>query len=56
MEPRLQRGPIDRVRPPFLAQDNYGNAWYMGEYLEEYTDGKFEVAPICPILLHPRPG
>jgi len=29
----------------FFAQDNDGNIWRMGEYPEEYVDGKFDVAP-----------
>ena len=29
----------------FYAQDNDGNVWYLGEYPEEYEDGKFVAAP-----------
>jgi len=29
----------------FFAQDNDGNVWRMGEYPEEYEDGKFILAP-----------
>ena len=29
----------------FFAQDNYGNVWHMGEYPEEYENGKFDKAP-----------
>ncbi len=29
----------------FFAQDNDGNVWHMGEYPEEYEDGKFDKAP-----------
>ena len=29
----------------FFAQDNDGNVWRMGEYPEEYEDGKFVMAP-----------
>ena len=29
----------------FFAQDNDGNVWRMGEYPEEYEDGKFVLAP-----------
>ena len=29
----------------FYAQDNDGNVWYLGEYPEEYKDGKFFDAP-----------
>jgi hypothetical protein len=29
----------------FFAQNNDGNVWHMGEYPEEYEDGKFEKAP-----------
>ncbi len=29
----------------FFAQDNDGNVWRMGEYPEEYEEGKFIVAP-----------
>jgi len=29
----------------FYAQDNDGNVWYLGEYPEEYENGKFVAAP-----------
>jgi hypothetical protein len=29
----------------FFAQDKDGNVWHMGEYPEEYEDGKFDKAP-----------
>lgn len=29
----------------FFAQDKGGNVWYMGEYPEEYEEGKFVAAP-----------
>jgi hypothetical protein len=29
----------------FFAQDNDGTVWHMGEYPEEYEDGKFDKAP-----------
>jgi hypothetical protein len=29
----------------FFAQDNDGNVWYLGEYPEEYEDGRFVDAP-----------
>src|SRR5215211_1760088 len=29
----------------FFAQDNDGNVWHMGEYPEEYDNGKFDKAP-----------
>src|SRR5215203_7256389 len=31
----------------FFAQDNDGNVWHMGEYPEEYENGKFDKAPGC---------
>ena len=34
-----------RAELRFEAQDNAGNIWNLGEYPEEYEDGKFSAAP-----------
>jgi uncharacterized membrane protein YkoI len=38
-------GDLVEAELAFFAQDNDGNVWRMGEYPEEYDDGKFEEAP-----------
>jgi hypothetical protein len=38
-------GELEEAEIMFLAQDNDGNVWIMGEYPEEYSDKKFEAAP-----------
>jgi hypothetical protein len=41
----------------FYAQDNDGNVWYLGEYPEEYEEGKLVAAPTWIAgLLDARPG
>jgi len=38
-------GQLQEAELAFFAQDNAGNVWSMGEYPEEYTDGKLDGAP-----------
>ena len=38
-------GELVEAELAFFAQDKYGNVWRMGEYPEEYEDGKFVKAP-----------
>jgi hypothetical protein len=38
-------GELVEAELAFFAQDNEGNVWRMGEYPEEYEDGKFLTAP-----------
>jgi hypothetical protein len=38
-------GKLSEPELAFFAQDNDGNVWLVGEYPEEYEDGKFDKAP-----------
>jgi hypothetical protein len=38
-------GQLSEPELAFFAQDNAGNVWLIGEYPEEYEDGKFHAAP-----------
>ncbi len=38
-------GQLNEPEIAFFAQDNSGNVWLVGEYPEEYEDGKFDKAP-----------
>jgi hypothetical protein len=38
-------GELVEMELSFYAQDNDGNVWYLGEYPEEYEEGKFVAAP-----------
>jgi hypothetical protein len=38
-------GKLSEPELAFFAQDNAGNVWLLGEYPEEYEDGKFDKAP-----------
>jgi hypothetical protein len=38
-------GKLNEPELAFFAQDNAGNVWLLGEYPEEYEDGKFDKAP-----------
>ncbi len=38
-------GELVEAELAFLAQDDHGNVWRLGEYPEEYDDGKFVDAP-----------
>ena len=41
----ISEGQLVEAELAFFAQDNDGNVWRMGEYPEEYQDGKFVDAP-----------
>jgi hypothetical protein len=60
-------GQLSEPELAFFAQDNAGNVWLVGEYPEEYEDGKFDKAPAwlsgqkgaragIAMLANPRPG
>jgi hypothetical protein len=60
-------GQLSEPELAFFAQDNAGNVWLVGEYPEEYEDGKFDKAPAwlsgqkgaragITMLANPRPG
>jgi hypothetical protein len=38
-------GELEEAEIMFLAQDKDGNVWILGEYPEEYDNGKFDAAP-----------
>lgn len=38
-------GELIEAEIAFYAQDNDGNVWYLGEYAEEYEEGRFVKAP-----------
>jgi hypothetical protein len=38
-------GELVETELAFHAQDNEGNVWHLGQYPEEYEDGKFHAAP-----------
>ena len=38
-------GQLSEPELAFFAQDDEGNVWLVGEYPEEYEDGKFDKAP-----------
>src|SRR5919106_1455289 len=38
-------GQLSEPELAFFAQDNAGNVWLVGEYPEEYENGKFDKAP-----------
>jgi hypothetical protein len=38
-------GQLNEPEIAFFAQDNSGNVWLVGEYPEEYVNGKFDKAP-----------
>ena len=45
LERDYNEGELVEAELAFFAQDNYGNVWHMGEYPEEYENGKFDKAP-----------
>jgi hypothetical protein len=45
LEKDINEGTIQEAELNFQAQDNGGNIWNMGEYPEEYENGKFDGAP-----------
>ncbi|MDH4142230.1 MAG: hypothetical protein OEV61_06435 [Chloroflexota bacterium] len=42
----LTDGVLNEAELIFLAQDDEGNIWHLGQYPEEYEDGQFVEAPI----------
>jgi hypothetical protein len=45
LEKDLNEGNLEEAELNFQAQDNAGNIWNLGEYPEEYENGKFHGAP-----------
>jgi hypothetical protein len=45
LETDYTAGQLSEPELAFFAQDNAGNVWLVGEYPEEYEDGKFDKAP-----------
>jgi hypothetical protein len=45
LEKDINEGEIQEAELRFEAQDNGGNTWNLGEYPEEYENGKFDAAP-----------
>jgi len=45
LEKDVNEGTLQEAELRFEAQDNAGNIWNLGEYPEEYEDGKFSAAP-----------
>lgn len=45
LEEDINEGELQEAELAFHAQDNAGNLWNLGEYPEEYEDGKFSGAP-----------
>jgi hypothetical protein len=45
LEKDVNEGELQEAELRFEAQDNAGNIWNLGEYPEEYEDGKFSAAP-----------
>jgi hypothetical protein len=45
LEKDVNEGELQEAELAFQAQDNAGNLWNLGEYPEEYEDGKFTGAP-----------
>ena len=41
----INAGQLEEAELAFFAQDDIGNVWHLGEYPEEYEDGKFSGAP-----------
>src|SRR5215204_3884035 len=41
----INEGELQEAELAFQSQDNDGNVWLLGEYPEEYEDGKFSGAP-----------
>src|SRR5215216_104056 len=64
----VNEGELEEAELAFQAQDNDGNVWLLGEYPEEYEDGKFATAestwfsglqsakPGVSMRANPRPG
>ena len=45
LEKDVNEGDLEEAELRFEGQDNAGNIWNLGEYPEEYEDGKFDGAP-----------
>ena len=45
VEKDINEGDLEEAELAFQAQDNAGNLWNLGEYPEEYDEGKFVGAP-----------
>jgi hypothetical protein len=45
LETDYTAGQLSEPELAFFAQDNAGNVWLVGEYPEEYENGKFDKAP-----------
>ena len=45
LETDVNEGELQEAELRFEAQDNAGNTWNLGEYPEEYENGKFSAAP-----------
>ncbi|HEX5383353.1 MAG TPA: hypothetical protein VFW54_01820 [Propionibacteriaceae bacterium] len=45
LEKDLNEGELQEAELNFQAEDNAGNIWNLGEYPEEYENGKFDAAP-----------
>jgi hypothetical protein len=45
LEKDYTAGRLGEAEIAFFAQDNAGNVWLLGEYPEEYVNGKFDDAP-----------
>jgi hypothetical protein len=45
LEKDVNEGNLEEAELNFQAQDNAGNIWNLGEYPEEYENGKFHAAP-----------
>jgi hypothetical protein len=45
LEKDINEGNLQEAELNFQAQDNSGNIWNLGEYPEEYENGKFDGAP-----------
>jgi hypothetical protein len=45
VEKDINEGDLEEAELAFQAQDNAGNLWNLGEYPEEYKEGKFSGAP-----------
>jgi hypothetical protein len=45
VEKDINEGNLEEAELAFQAQDNAGNLWNLGEYPEEYDEGKFVGAP-----------
>src|ERR687896_2686721 len=67
LEKDYTAGQLGETEIAFFAQDNAGNVWLLGEYPEEYVNGKLDEVPTwitgqkgaragIAMLANPRPG